>query len=356
MEENDRLAAEESTKGVIVEEVKPEGDKPKVFADKREALRQAIADHKGETEAKEAPTKIEVKAAVQADPEPPSEFSTAGKKAWKEKDISGIQKEYNRINTLRVQEVTRAQASEKKAVEESKSWQDIDVIAKPYIDEAMSRGMTRAQAVSNAFALIGALKKADPEVTKAELKRAGIDLDKSPSTPTLALPPELEKKIEGMQAFQKSLQDKEEARELSLKVQSFDEAFTKLKTLKNRTGEPVLPDLELDHNTKEGELFFRRLGSRAQDPEFQALVLSRFPEADFTVIVSEAYKSVLGRVSGNPAQVSKSNPQQLNKSRRAAASTPGRNVSRTENSNLVGKLGKREALRQAIRDHRERYN
>ena len=89
---------------------------------RREAIAKAIEDHREPVEEKPdpAPTKEEVKQAVDPDPEPPSEFSASGRDAWAKKDIRGIQAEYKRIHDGRTQELTRAQRAEKEALDRVK--------------------------------------------------------------------------------------------------------------------------------------------------------------------------------------------------------------------------------------------
>lgn len=364
MDDHTKIAAEAESKNVIVEEVvQPRGEAKFDSMSNSGALKEAIKIHtapKEEANTPEklasAPTNKEVQAAVEADIDPPPGFNREGVEAWKKGDIKGIQKEFKRLRDGGIQEISRANGeadrarlAERKAREEAKSSQDIDIIAKPFIDAAIARGQTRAQAISNVFGLVSALQKADPDTAKAELKNIGIDLDKAKGQ-TVVSNPALEAKIDALQKRQDDLEKEKETREYNQLAQTFDSVFKNLSALKTRTGEPVFPDL-LD-TSEEGNEFFRRIGSRTKDPYFRNKVLSRFPDADFTVLVREAYKAEMGRISGEPVQAS-SNKQQIDKSRRAAASTPGRIVTRNEHSNLIGKLGNKEAIRAARAYHRE---
>ena len=69
---------------------------------------------------------------------------------------------------------------------------------------------------------------------------------------------------------------------------------------------------------------------------------------------SEAYKHLGGKVSGDPVEVSKeTQSKHIEKSRRAAASTPGGVQRRNDSSNLIGKLSNRAALVRALEEQRE---
>jgi len=319
----------------------------------REALEKALIE-KRETPDDEpkqaAPTVKEVKQAVADEPEPPAEFSAAGKKAWQEKDITGIQKEFRRIHDARTQELSRAQTEERKAREEGKTYRELAKMAAPYIEARGQDGVTPEKAIMEALALINEFKKGDPATVKAELKKVGIDLDKAPGT-TATIPDEIKAEIAGLRSTVDSVIKEKEAQNFQKIVQTFDTVFTKLTSEKTRTGETVFPDL-LD-NSEKGKQFARELGSLTQDQRFQAGVLRRFPDADLTVVVREAYKYLGGKVSGEPVKVSESNQKHIDKSRRAAASAPGRVAVRNDSSNLVGKLSKRAALARALEESRE---
>ena len=347
MDEITKIAAEADSKNQVVEDVKPEGDKFDKMSNS-DALKQAISDHKG-AEAKSEPTsKPEVKAAVESDPEPPAEFSAAGKKAWKEKDFSGVQKEYSRIHTARTQEISRAQTEARQAREEAKTWRDLGEMAKPYIEARGTEGVTPQAAMMEALALIQEFKKGDPATVKAELKKIGIDLDQA------GTPKEKSHVVDEIGTLRdsvKELLNEREAIKFHNTAKTFDAVFAKLNESKTRTGEVPFPDL-LD-NSEKGMEFAQELGSLTQDARFQAGVLRRFPDADLTVLVREAYKYLGGRVSGEPVKVSpEKDKAHSDKARRAAASTPGRVVARNEQSNLNGKLGSKEAIRAALAYHR----
>lgn len=359
MKEITKITDEVDSKNQVVEEVaKPDSDSKFDSLSNKESLREALKIHREPKEKVEtpttqqvtAPTNKEVKTAVDAEIEPPSEFNLEEKKAWANKDIAGIQKGFRRLNESRTREVSQAQTEARVARENAKSNEDIDTIAKPFIDAAVKRGQTRAQAISNVFALVEALQKADPNAAKAELKTLGIDLDKAPGQPTNNNS-DLEAKIDALQKRHDQLDnEKREAYQAQL-AQSFESVFANMRSQKTRTGECPFPDL-LD-TSEEGMELAKQLGSRTNDPWFIKRVKAQFPDADFAVIVREAYKSAGGRVLGEPVQVSKDNPKQIEKSRRAAASTPGRIVTRSEHSNLIGKLGNKEAIRAARAYHRE---
>ncbi len=321
----------------------------------REALERAITEKREtqpsgterKTEAPQ-PTKSEVKQAVEADLEAPAEFSAAGKQAWKDKNITGIQKEFRRIHDSRTAEISRAQTEARLAREEAKSYSDIDNFASEYVKERAKEGVPKGQAMREAFQLIYEFKKGDPSTVKAELKRIGIDLDAAPGAKSQ---PTEDPRYDHLQKTVDSLIKEREDQKIGQIAQTFESVFSGMRSQVTRTGEPVFPDL-LDYS-EEGIEFARVLGSRTKDPYFIKRVRAQFPDADFSVLVREAYKSAGGRVQGEPVQVSKNNQQHIEKSRRAAASTPGRVVARNDASNLVGKLSRRAALARAIEEQRE---
>lgn len=317
----------------------------------REALKESIAIHREGKDPAEvkAPTSKEVTQAVNADIEPPSEFSSAGKEAWKNKDITGIQKEYRRLHDSRTAEISRAQQAERAAREEGKTYRELAKVAAPYIEARGAEGVTPEKAIMEALALINEFKKGDPASVKSELKRIGIDLDKAPEqSKNISSDP----KIDALLSTVEELKRDKEQQVFNRAVQTFDTVFNKLTSEKTRTGESVFPDL-LD-NSEKGMQFARELGSLTQDPRFQAGVLRRFPEADLLVVTREAYKYLGGKVSGEAVKVStQSNQKHIEKSRRASAAVPGRTAPRTNDSNLVGKLSNRAALMKAIELNRE---
>ena len=322
----------------------------------REALEKAVEivrDGK-ETEPKtpQQPTKQEVSRAVEAEPEPPSEFSSAGKAAWKSKDIVGIQKEFRRIHDSRTAEITRAQRAEREAREEGKTYRELARMAAPYIEARGTEGVTPEKAIMEALALINEFKKGDPATVKAELKRIGIDLDKAPTQATASIPGELKAELEDLQKFKDEYKREKEEQQFQRTVQTFDTIFQSLTSQKTRAGESVFPDL-LD-NSEKGIAFARELGSLTQDRRFQDGVLRRFPDANLETVVREAYKYLGGKVSGEAVKVSpQSNQEHIKRARRAAAATPGRTAPRVNDSNLSGKLSNRAALQKAIELNRE---
>ncbi len=318
----------------------------------RDALKRSLEIHRDGKEPEEkpqAPTKTEVAQAVEAEIDPPAEFSAAGKNAWKNKDIAGIQKEYRRIHDLRTAEITRAQNAERQAREEGKTYRELAKMAAPYIEARGADGVTPEKAIMEALALINEFKKGDPATVKAELKKIGIDLDKAPSA-VASVPDE---KFQALQSTVEELKREKEEAKFQQTVSTFETIWRDLTSLKTRTGELVFPDL-LD-NSEAGMRFASELGSLTQDARFQSGVLRRFPNADLKTLVQEAYKYLGGKVSGEAVTVStQANQQHVARSRRAAAATPGRTAPRVNDSNLVGKLSNRAALIKAIELARER--
>lgn len=299
------------------------------------------------------PTAKEVKKELSEDVEPPSEFNAAGKKAWKEKDIAGIQKEYRRLHDARTQELGRLQTEAKKAREEGQTWRQLGDRVKPYIEARGKQGVAPEVAMMEALDLLDAFKKSSRAEIKAELKKVGIDMD-APDDPAVSaakVPDEIKSEITGLRSTVESLIKDKEAQKVHQLAGLFDSVFQKMGTEKSRTGEAVYPDLQ--DSTEEGISFAKRLGSFAFNPEFQRGVMRRFPGADFERVVREAYTAAGGRVSGDAVKVSQSNQQEIEKKRRAAAASAGRPASTKDGSSLIGKLSNRAALIQAYRDHQE---
>jgi hypothetical protein len=317
----------------------------------REALKKSIEIHRSEqTTVDPIPTQKEVARSVEDDSPPPAEFSAEAKEAWRRKDIPAIQKEFRRIHDSRTAEIIRAQQAERAAREEGKTYRELAKMAAPYIEARGSQGVPPEKAIMEALSLVNEFKKADPLTVKAELKKIGIDLDKAPTSTAAA---SLDPKIEALQQTVEELKRDKEEQQFAKTVQTFDTIFQKLTSEKTRTGESVFPDL-LD-NSEKGIEFARELGSLTNDQRFQAGVLRRFPDADLSVVVREAYKFLGGRVLSDGSRVSPQKSQDhLNKSRRAAAAIPGRVAPRTDDSNLVGKLSNRAALEKALEIHRGR--
>jgi hypothetical protein len=322
----------------------------------REALAEAVKIHSEGRD--EAPTNREVSQAVQADIEPPSEFSREGKEAWKRRDVGAIQKEYRRIHDARTAEITRAQQAERAARAEAerersqvKPIRDLAEKVKNYLSVRGEADLPDEVKIAQALQLVSEMRKGDGAAVKAELRRLGIDLDGSASQPTAGLSKEDRERIDALQEVANEYKKDKESQQFQRTVQTFDSIFETLTAQKTRTGETVFPDL-LD-NSEKGIQFARELGSLTQDARFQAGVLRRFPDADLSTVVREAYKYLGGRVSGEPVKVStQANNQHLQRSRRASAASPGRTAPRVNDSNLQGKLSNRAALKKALEIHR----
>lgn len=323
----------------------------------REALKESIAYHREGKELPEkvAPSATEVKQAVNADIEPPSEFNDTGKAAWKAKDVAGIQKEYRRIHDSRTAEISRAQKAEREARAEvekersnSKPIKDMAERVKNYLSVRGEDNLADEVKIAQALQLVEEMRKGDSAAVKAELLKAGIDLDK-PSTGSgsqVATP-----EIQALQKENKEIKDYIAKEVVRRDTALFARTFDQLTSQKTRAGECVFPDL-LD-NSEKGHNFAVELGSLVRDPGYQNLVSRRFPNADFTVLVRQAYIDLGGKVSGEATTVStKSNQQHIDRSRRASAANPGRTAPRINESNLVGKLSNRAAMAKAIEIHR----
>lgn len=338
------MSIEENNKEQVVEEA---AESKTELLGNREAMAKALSQEREQVEAKveaEAPTKTEVKAAVDADIEPPAEFSAKGKEAWKNKDIRGIQEEYKRVATSRLQELDRERSARTKAETEAKQAREYSDAIKPYIeDRLINEGVPKEKAALDAIKLAHALRT-DKAAAKVELEKLGFKFAADDGT---AQPIVDDSKIITLQERLERLERDKEAQIFQTTSQAFAKTFDSLTSLKTRTGDNVFPDL-LD-NSEKGIDLAKRVGSRTKQPEFQEMVARRFPEADFNVLVREAYIWEGGRVAGEPVQVSpKQNQQHIEKSRRAAASTPGRVVSKGGSDSLIGKLSNKAALKKAI--------
>lgn len=330
---------------------------------RKDAIRKAIEKHgdgrpKDITDASpKASKQVEeqtVRSASQV--EAPQEFSAAGKEAWKKGDVAGIQQEYRRIHDLRTKELSRAQNEAKRAREEAaketQTWRDFAQKVKPYIEARGQEGVSPESAIIEAMNLVQAFKSSDPATAKAELKKIGIDLDAPAkgAAAQAALPPELEQKINSLQEYVEGAKKQIETQKFQQLSGVFNSVFEKMGKEKGRTGESVY--LDLNDNSDEGIALAKRLGSFALNPEFQAGVLRRFPGADFERVCREAYLTAGGRVSGDAVKVSQNNQQHLDKSRRAAAITPGR-MAATNSRATVGTLSRKEAIRRAMEEDRQ---
>lgn len=352
-EEKTGLEPKQALRKAIEEKGLPgqiEKDRPEVEFKKSE---------KTELKTKEA----EIKKAVQEDPAP-SEFSAAGRNAWKNKDTQGIQSEYRRIHderTVAISKLAKERDTFKEEAtrekEDAKTWRDLGEMAKPFIEAQGLKGVTPQQAIMNALGLITAFQKSDPATAKAELKAIGIDLDKAPEAKTSAeLPKDVLDKIDALQKWKTDTESELEKQKFSGVVQTYQTAYTNLDALKTRTGEKVFPDLLDDEfcSTEEGKQFHAELGSLTKDPIFIKGVFRRFPGADFTVICREAYLTLGGKVTGVPVTVSpENNTKHIERSRRAAGATPGRAAQQQDSSTLKGKLSRKAAIRKAIEIHQE---
>lgn len=321
----------------------------------KEAIRKAIADvrEKNNVEQKEpqqkaaeTPSAKEIKQDLADDVEAPSGFTKEEKEAWKKKDIGQIQKAYRRLDNERRQELSRAHNEAFEAKKRVKTWEDLEPIAGPYIKAQEKQGVTFQQAVKNALELVAALQTSDPAKIKEEFKKAKIDLDAAPGQPNVD-----NSKIEALQNTVDTLVKDKEAQNFERLAQTFDTTFRKLGAEKNRAGDLVFPDFH--DNSERGKQLATDIGTLTFDPKFQAGVLRRFPDADLTVVVREAYKYLGGKVQGETVRSSQDNQQEIERKKRASLSAPARQSARGDRSSLIGKLSNTAAIRQAIKDYRE---
>lgn len=338
--------------GVVQDKTGSPENAPKLDSlDRKDAIREAIAKHSGEKKEAPAPTEqptaTEAKTAVDdPDIEPPQEFSAEAKQAWRNKDYKRVNQEYRRLHDARTAEISRAQIAVRDANNEAKTWRQLGEVAKPYIEARGGEGVTPQQAMMEALALIDSFKKADPATVKSELKKLGIDLDAAPgsSTPNPLSHPE----IKTLQETVSALVNEREARIRQDRVNEYSQAFAQLASLKTRTGDPVFPGFY--DGSEAGMQFAAKLGSLTREPVFIDMVRHRIPNATKIDLVREAYIQLGGKVSGAPVTVSTSN-QQTEKSRRAAASTPGRPSSPRTSSSQIGQLDRKAAIRAAIAEY-----
>ncbi len=322
---------------------------------RREALAKAISEHR-ETQpaaapapaaaADPAPTAPEVRAAVDADVEPPAEFSPAAKEAWRNQNYKIVQQEYRRIHDLRTQEVTRAQREAREAQQKVEPATKLIDSVRSYLTLRGDGSVPTEQQVAEAVQLVQELKR-NPKGARAELERLGFDFTGDGAARID------DTKIVALQKQIEALQQKEQARTFDSVREQFTASFAKLGAEKTRTGDPVFPDLF--DPSEAGKQFATDLGSLAADARFVQGVLRRIPDADHSVICREAYKYLGGRVSGSEtsqSSVSKSTSD-IDKKRRAAASTPGPVAPSRNGDALKGKLSRRAAIQKAIEEQRE---
>jgi len=324
----------------------------------REAMQAAIEKHKPEIvyknrkseeiNDKSIPTKEEVKAVVSEDVEAPRGFNKQEIEAWKSKDITAIQKAYRRVHDEATREMNRAQSEERKAREEAQKAKPIRDLAdkvKSYLAARGEEDLPDEAKIAQALQLVNEMRRGDSAAVKAELLKAGIDLDKPGAVANNSHNPE----IDTLQKRLAALEQEKEAQRFNSFVNQFDGVFKKLGAEKTRTGDPVYPDI-LDGSDRANKIA-KKIGSYALNPDFVEGVKERFPEADFSVIAREAYIFAGGRIGGQAASVPNNNNQQIEKQRRAAASTPGKPAVRADVSTLKGKLGNRAAARKALEIH-----
>lgn len=316
----------------------------------REALQHALEVNKKETpvieKQLEIPTAKEVKAAVDVDLEAPSSFSAKGKEAWKNKDIRGIQEEYKRVDTARNQEITRAQNTIQQTTSKYKPYEDLVGKVQNYF--AMRKDpIPDEQKIIESLQLVQALK-ADPVAAEAELRKLGLFTNAEGNVASKVDNSEITSLRNDLNAL---LEDKK-LQVHTNRVQMFAQVFEHLGAQKTRTGQHVYADLA--PGSEKGEQMATELGSLSQDAGFRNLVLRRFPNADEKIFAEQAYISLGGKIAGEPLKESpKNNQEQINRQRRAAASSPGGMVSRNGTESLKGKLSDRAALSKAIELNRE---
>lgn len=318
----------------------------------REAIQEAIKIHSEpakEAPPAEVPTAKQVAQAVDDDLEPPAEFSAAGKNAWKSKDVRGIQQEFKRIHDSRTTEITRAQRAEREALAVAKPAKELADRVRNYLSVRGEDNLPDEVKIAQALQLVDEMRKRDGDSVRAELLKMGIDLDKKGARADSA---DNNSELTSLRETVLELKKDKDAQEFNRTIQTFDSAFQTLTSQKTRSGEPLFPDL-LD-TSDEGKALAHEIGSLTRDDRFQAGVLRRFPDADFTTVVREAYKYAGGKVSSDTVTVSSaSNQQQIERSRRAAAANPGRTAPRVNESSLKGKLSNRAALEKAWEMHKE---
>lgn len=323
--------------------------------DRKDAIREAIAKHseterpveKAVPEAGSEPTKAEVKEAVD-NGEPPAEFSAEAKKAWKDGDSRRVIQEYDKLARERLRRMSKAETERNQAIESTKPIKDLVDQVRTYLAARGDDDLPDHVKIAQTLQLMNEMRKgaeADPEVITTELKKLGVDLSRTGGKNNSE-----NSVLTSLQETVSALVSEREARVYEQTKGVFTEAFNTLASQKTRTGEPVFPYL-LD-NSDLGIQFAAELGSRTKDPQFRKWVEHRFPDADHTTLVREAYLSLGGKVSGEPVQVSASNQEHIQKSRRAAASTPGRPTSSKTSNSQIGKLDRKSAIRAAIADHR----
>ena len=106
--------------------------------------------------------------------------------------------------------------------------------------------------------------------------------------------------------------------------------------------------MRLFDESEAGMKLASEIGSLANTPGYQQLVLRRFPNATFATVVREAYIQLGGRVSNPQSAEVSNNSQNINKKMRASTITSGRVSGSRSRSDLVGKLSTKDAIKAAI--------
>ena len=147
------------------------------------------------------------------------------------------------------------------------------------------------------------------------------------------------------------------AQEDHAKVTSvLSQAWQGFERAKNAAGTPKFPDV---NNTESGIKLSSTIGSLVRgdtdlSKQFIASVRNRIPDADFHVLLSEAYRFSGGRVDDSEAPKTQSTQKHIAKSSRAASSVPGRGAQSTSSGPVKTYKSRREATAAALAEIRER--
>ena len=282
----------------------------------------------------------------QVDPEmeAPAEFSTAEKEAFKSGNIKEINRAWSRVSNNRRQELQRLQNERSRETQDNKTWKDLVDVAKPYIEARGKEGVDPRAAVMEALNFINEVKTNPREAKAAIDALTGGRMEELENKDNLTKTENSE-----LRALQTQVQslilEKEQVKHNNL-VDHLDSAFNNLSTRKTSSGERQFPEIE---NTPSGIELAAKIGAWIRKPDFRETVLQRIPEATTEDFVVEAYKFLGARIavdsqSSQPTR----NQQQINRSRLAASSTPGRSAS-SQGSGNKG-LSRRAAYAKALED------
>lgn len=357
MEENTNLSREN-----VVEAEKPNETETETKLSRREALEVglAVVKEKEEAKAADSPTTevpAPAAAAVEAKPttlEPPSEWTKEEKEDFKNASRKS-QEAALRLEGSRSGKLKEISSRENQLRDQAKEFQDLTELRAaltPYL-KATGEKLPTDVALKKALKMWGEFEHAeDPKLAAAEyLKAKGIDvpegfLEKKDKTPLQVDPKTIKDEVKAEIAAEQ---------QQAWLAQERANASLELETAVNEAGLPRYPQFS---NTEDGIRLASKMGQLVagnlhDSVGFYAYCKARIPEAELSQrkILEEAYKWFGGTVDDTPGKKAP-DKKHLEKSNRAASSTPGRG-SGNGFIQPPKKLSRREWLAQAIERAKE---